>query len=307
MRVVFMGTPAFAVPTLMALAASRKVVAVYTARDRPAGRGLRMEASPVKVAAETAGLPLEQPSSLKDSVALERLRALRPDVVCVAAYGLILPPAVLEVPTHGCVNVHASLLPRWRGAAPIERSILAGDPVTGVSIMLMEEGLDTGPYAAQVAVPVDLATADELREALSETGARLLLDVLADVERGSVEWARQDEAAATYAAKIAAADVALSPSLSVQEASRRVRASGRTAPSHASVNGRAVTVERVSPSSESLTSGQVASGRAGLRLGFADGALTVERIKPAGKSSMEGSEFVRGARLSHDACWGAPE
>lgn len=306
MRVVFMGTPEFAVPSLSALVATQDVVAVYTAPDRPAGRGLRLQASPVKVAAEQAGLDLEQPASLKDPAAVSRLAALRPDVVCVAAYGLILPPAVLAVPTHGCVNVHASLLPRWRGAAPIERAILAGDTVTGVSIMLMDEGLDTGPYAAQLAVPVDDATAGELRVALAQAGARLLSGVLADLARGSVTWMPQDAARATYAAKISAGDVELSPLLCVVDAARRVRASGRTAPSRTVLDGRVMTVEQLSRSDETLAPGRVAFDRSGLRLGFADGSLTVDRLRPAGKSSMGGAEFARGARLADGAFWGSP-
>jgi methionyl-tRNA formyltransferase len=189
MRVVFMGTPDFAVPSLRALAAAHDVLAVYTAPDRPAGRGLHLQPSAVKVAADAMGLDVAQPESFKDVAAVESLTALHPDVLCVAAYGLILPRAALDAPRLGSLNVHASLLPRWRGAAPIERAILAGDDLAGVSIMLMEEGLDTGPFALQVAVPVLEAVAAELRSALAQAGARALLAVLDEMTTGVVSWA----------------------------------------------------------------------------------------------------------------------
>jgi methionyl-tRNA formyltransferase len=305
MRVVFMGTPEFAVPSLEALTAAHDVVAVYTAPDRPAGRGLRLRSSAVGSAAREMGLQLHQPSSLKDPVELTRLGELSPDVICVAAYGSILPPSVLAIPVHGCVNVHASLLPRWRGAAPIERSILAGDATTGVSIMAMEAGLDTGAYAAQSAVPVDDATAGELRVQLAETGARLLLGVLDEIARGSVSWTTQDESLATYAAKITAADVALAPEMSIEEASRRVRASGGTASSRAVIGGRVIIIERISPASDDLPRGGVIADRAGLRLGLADGSVAVDRLRPSGRSSMDGCEFARGARFGENAGWEA--
>ncbi|MDO8916005.1 MAG: methionyl-tRNA formyltransferase [Coriobacteriia bacterium] len=305
MRVVFMGTPPFAVPSLKALAADHDVVAVYTAADRPSGRGLKVTSSAVRCAAEELGLRIEQPSSLRGSAELARLRELRPDVVCVAAYGLILPGDVLTVPAHGSLNVHGSLLPRWRGAAPIERAILAGDAEVGVSIMLMDEGLDTGPYADRLAVPVDGATAEALRQTLAEAGARLLVDVLRRVAGGGVTWVPQDESLASYAPKITAVDVALSPGLTVEEASRRVRASGSSANSRATIDGRTVVVERLTPTSEESTPGSVAASRAGILLGFADGSATLDRLRPSGKSAMDGAEFARGARLGEHAIWGA--
>jgi methionyl-tRNA formyltransferase len=304
MRVVFMGTPEFAVPSLRVLAGAHDVVAVYTAPDRPAGRGLRLRQSAVKQAAEASGLHVVQPSSLNNADEVARLRVFRADVVCVAAYGFILPPDVLALPVHGCVNVHASLLPRWRGAAPIERAILAGDETTGVSIMLMEEGLDTGPYASQAMVSLGEATADDLRGTLAETGARLLSGVIDEIATRTVAWVAQDDESATYAGKITAADVALSPDLSVEAASRRVRASGRTAPSRAAIGGRSVIVERLSRVPEPLAPGSVSATRSALLLGFADGAVLVERLRPSGKSSMDGSDFARGARLEQDASWG---
>jgi methionyl-tRNA formyltransferase len=305
MRVVFMGTPEFAVPSLHALAAEHEVVGVYTAPDRPAGRGLNLRPSPVKVAAVTLGIPVFQPATLRDPSAVETLAALRPDLIAVAAYGLILPPAVLDAPRFGALNVHASLLPRWRGAAPIERAILAGESLVGVSIMRMEEGLDTGPFAMQVVVPAGVASSEELRCTLAEAGARVLMAVIGEVAAGCVVWTSQDESAATYAAKITRADVALSPNLSVAEAIRRVRASGTTASSRAVLDGKAVSVQRLISSGEPVAPGRVFVNEGGLLIGLADGTARVERLTPAGKGPMDGASFARGARLSPDARWEA--
>lgn len=304
MRVVFMGTPEFAVPSLLTLARAHDVVAVYTAPDRPAGRGLRPRASAVKAAAAELGLAVAQPASLRDPSEIAVLAALQPDVVAVAAYGLVLPPAALSVARLGPVNVHASLLPRWRGAAPVERAILAGDELAGVSIMRMEEGLDTGPYALQVAVPVGDATADELRGALADAGARALASVVELMAAATVQWTVQDESRVTYAAKVFSGDVALTPELTVAQASRRVRASGRTAPSRVSLGGGLLTVEALVASSVSVAPGVVVIDRDGLHIGLADGAATLVRVRPAGRASMDGAGYARGARLGPDACWG---
>ena len=233
MKVVFMGTPAFAVESLESLAARHDVVAVYTAPDRPAGRGLALRASDVKIAAGRLGIPVEQPAGLRAEDALERLGAYGPDVIAVAAYGMLLPPAVLGLPRFGCVNVHPSLLPRHRGAAPIERALLEGDEETGVCIMRMDEGLDTGPVASCTRVPVGDADAAHLGSVLARIGARDLLAVIDRLESGDVCWTPQGAEGVTYAAKVSAADVALHPQLTVSQAVRRVRASSRKAPARA--------------------------------------------------------------------------
>jgi len=305
MRVVFMGTPAFAVPSLRALAAVHEVVAVYTAPDRPAGRGLRVQSSPVADAARDLGIRLEQPATFRDPGAVRVLEGFAPDIVAVAAYGSILPPAALSAARLEPLNVHASLLPRWRGAAPIERAILAGDEVTGVSIMRMEAGLDTGPYAMQVAVPVDDADATELRTVLADMGAAALSAVIEQLGRGTAVWATQDESRVTYAAKISAADVMLSPDLRVIEALRRVRASGPNAPSRMLLDGRALVVESLGSSDVAADAGGVVVDRSGVHLGLADGSVTLHRVRPAGKGSMDGAAFARGAHLPADARWGA--
>lgn len=305
MRVVFMGTPGFAVPSLLALAATHQVVAVYTMPDRPAGRGREPKASAVKEAALGLGIPVVQPRTLRDSIAASELESLKPDVVCVAAYGLILPQPVLDIPRFGCVNVHASLLPRWRGAAPIQRAILAGDETTGVSIMRMEAGLDTGPYAAMLETSVDGHTAETLTSLLGILGARALLDVLAALESDGVTWVSQDEAATTYADKVSKADVALEPSLPVLDAWRRVRASTPQAPSRLLIAGTPLTIVAAAPAEEPLARGAVLATKRALLIGLADGALALEQVTPQGRKTMEGAAYARGAALGADAAWSA--
>lgn len=226
MRIVFAGTPDFAVPALKALVGARHdVVAVLTQPDRPAGRGRRLAASPVKDCARALGVDVLQPKSLKDPDTLAGLRRLRPGVVVVAAYGLLLPRDVLSLPAFGCINIHASLLPRWRGAAPIQRAIEAGDRETGVSIMQMEEGLDTGPVLARRAMPIGTRdTAGDVHDRLAVLGAELLLEILEDVERGTAEAMPQDESLATYAPKITGDDTHPDWRRSAVEIERQVRA-----------------------------------------------------------------------------------
>jgi methionyl-tRNA formyltransferase len=307
MRAVFMGTPPFAVPSLRALASAHEVAVVYTRPDRPAGRGREPRPSAVKVAAEELGLTVEQPPSWKDAAAVERLRSLAPDVVCVVAYGAILPKTVLDIPRLGCINVHASLLPRYRGAAPIERAVLAGEPEAGVSVMRMDEGLDTGAVAVVRRVPAAGRSAAELREVLAELGAEALLCAIDDLGAGRVQWQAQDEELATYADKITSEDVALSPGLTAPLLARRVLASGESAVSRAVVAGRLATIEEVEACEDSPGPGRVAADGAGLVLGTIDGGLLVRRLTPAGKRSMSGVDFARGARITSDSTWDAPE
>lgn len=201
MRIIFMGTPDFAVPALRALhGAGHEVVCVYTQPPRAAGRGKKLRPSPVQLAAEELGLPVRSPVSLKSAEAQGQFAALEADAAVVAAYGLILPQAVLDAPAHGCINIHASLLPRWRGAAPIHRAIMAGDTETGITIMQMEAGLDTGPMLHKVATPIGRKTTGELTEELSEMGAAAITAVLADL--AAFPPALQDDTAALYAPKI---------------------------------------------------------------------------------------------------------
>lgn len=300
MRVVFMGTPAFAVPSLQALSRRFEVVTAVTRQDRASGRGSALRPSEVKVAAGCLGIPVWQPPTLRGDAA-EHIRELRPDVVCVAAFGMLLPPEILAIPRYGCVNVHASLLPRFRGAAPVQRAILEGVAETGVSIMLMEEGLDTGPYALQVPVAVGEAYASELESALADAGAAALVAVLEALP--AVSWTPQDESCATYAAKITKDDVALLPELGVAEAFARVRAATRRAPARACLGDREITVVRVHPSEAGTAPGGVCVANGLPVLGFQDGGLVLDVVRPAGKADMPGDAWARGAHLDEGVCW----
>lgn len=303
MRVVFMGTPDFAVPALEALLARNDVVAVY-ARPGSSGRSRRKTPSPVALRAQQAGIPVEHPSTLRSEETLEGLRAWRPDVIVVAAYGLILPPAALALPPLGCVNIHASLLPRWRGAAPIQRAILAGDDVTGVTIMRMEEGLDTGPWCEQRTVSIDEKTTADLTAELAEVGARALMEALPRISDGSVRWVAQDDARATYADKVTSVDVSLEPSLTVDEALRRVRASNASARSRVRLAGRELTLLAADRSPARLEPGSASCVNA-LELGLADGAVRLDSVVPEGRGAMDAAAFVRGARLPETCTWTA--
>jgi methionyl-tRNA formyltransferase len=298
-----MGTPSFAVPILERLAEVHDVVAVYTRPDAASGRGRTLLPPPVKVVARRLGIPVRQPASLRTEQAALEIAGDEPAVIVVAAYGLILPPSVLSIPEHGCVNVHASLLPRHRGAAPVHRAILEGDPVAGVSIMLMEEGLDTGPYALQRSLDVDELDADTLTERLAQIGAEALIDVLERIENGTAVWTPQSEALATYAAKVTKDDVALEPTLSANVAARRVRASSHQAASRIVVDGVDLAVIHVIPSAENVPVGIARRVRGGLLLGLADGVLLVDRLRPAGKAEIDGAAWANGSRLSTDTTW----
>lgn len=300
-----MGTPSFAVPSLSALAESHEVVGVYTRPDAVSGRGSGLRPSPVKERAVELGLTLRQPTTLRDTSEHEALRALEADICVVAAYGLILPPGVLDAPRLGCVNVHASLLPRWRGAAPVQRAILAGDRQTGVSIMRMEEGLDTGPFCVVRTVEVDEKSSEELTAELAREGASALLDALDRIGEGVCVWQEQDDASATYAEKVSKADVAPYPTLGAMDAVRRVRASSAQAPARVIVDGRRLTVLHAGLVDLPLGVGAVAVTRSGIALGFEDGAIEVTELKPDGKGAMRASDWARGARVTDGASWGA--
>ena len=225
MRVAFAGTPEFAVPTLQALMKSpHQLVGVLTQPDRPRGRGQRLSPSPVKAAVE-ASIPVAQPPTLKDSAGRAPLLGWRPDVLVVVAYGLILPKAVLEIPRLGCVNVHASLLPRWRGAAPVERALLAGDETSGVTIMLMDEGLDTGPILLQQAIAIDSRdTGASLRGKLADLGAPLLLQALQALAEGAVQPRPQPAEGITYARKLEKREAPIDWRRPAVEIERQIRA-----------------------------------------------------------------------------------
>lgn len=226
MRVAFAGTPEFALPALHALAQSHhQIVGVLTQPDRPKGRGRQLTASPVKQAAEKLGLPVAQPVTLRNAAGRAELEQWQPEVLVVVAYGLILPPEVLSLPRLGCVNIHASLLPRWRGAAPIQRALLAGDATTGVTIMQMDAGLDTGPILLQREVPIGPEdTSGTLHDRLASLGATALLEALEGLQRGTLQARPQPSEGATYAAKIDKAEARIDWNAGADEIGRKVRA-----------------------------------------------------------------------------------
>ena len=249
MRVIFAGTPRFAAEALRAIiAGGHDVPLVLTQPDRPAGRGMQMAMSDVKRLAMEAGIAVEQPVSLRSDAAVETLRRVDAQVMVVAAYGLILPPAVLGLYPHGCINIHASLLPRWRGAAPIQRAILAGDARTGVCIMQMEAGLDTGPVLRSESLKIAPdETAGTLHDRLTELGSRLVLEVLRDLAVGPVPAVPQDDAAATYAAKIVRSEAALDFSRAAAALDRQVRAFNPYPGASTTLGGETIKIWRAQP------------------------------------------------------------
>lgn len=315
MRIVYLGTPASSAVVLRALADSPKhqVVGVYTRPDAVRGRGKQLVPSPVKESALERGLVVFEPKTLRDPAAQEGIAALEPDAICVAAFGAILPPEVLSIPRFGCLNVHSSLLPRWRGAAPVQRAILAGDETTGVSVMRMEAGLDTGDYCLERSVEVGDKTAEELTLELAGLGAQALLEALDLVEDGTVEWIRQDESKATYAAKIAKGELDLSPDDASALLVRKVRASGGSHPARTQVAGRASTVLELAPLdeeaqmlAEGMGPGEVRFAAKRLFLGCSDGAVEVLSLKPDGKKPMGAQAFAAGIQgiKQRGSTWG---
>ena len=290
MRIVFMGTPAFAVPTLLAMhEAGHDIAAAYTQPPRPAGRGKQERKSPVQLAAEKLGIPVCHPASLRDLDTQADFLAHEAELGVVVAYGLILPKAILEAPSRGCLNVHASLLPHWRGAAPIQRAILAGDHVTGVTIMRMEEGLDTGPMLATARVPIEDKTAGELTDELAEIGARLLVETVADLDRLE---ARPQPPGATYAEKIAKLEARLDWDKPAERLEREVRAFAPFPGSWFELDGERIKVLRARVIGVNGAPGTVLDAE--LTIACGDAALRPILVQPAGKQPMEAEAFLRG-------------
>ena len=291
MRIVFMGTPAFAVPTLAALVeAGHEVTAAYTQPPRPAGRGKRLQPSAVQLAAEARGIAVRSPRSLRSAEAQAELAAFAPEIAVVAAYGLILPQAVLDIPPRGCLNVHASLLPRWRGAAPIQRAIMAGDTVTGVTIMRMEAGLDTGPMLATARTPVDDKTAGELTAELAEIGARLMVDVLHDLP--ALEAVPQDDLDATHAPKIDKGEARIDWTGDAEALERQVRGLAPFPGAWFELDGERIKVLKAQVVAREGKPGTTLDDALTIGCGYA--ALRPTRVQRAGKPAMEVEAFLRG-------------
>jgi methionyl-tRNA formyltransferase len=299
LRLAFAGTPAFAVPALEALhAAGHDLVGVWTQPDRPAGRGRQLAASPVKDRALALGLAVHQPESFKDPAAVEALRAAAPDAFVVVAYGLILPRAVLAVPRLGCFNIHASLLPRWRGAAPIQRALLAGDAETGVCIMRMEAGLDTGPVLTRVATPIGAhETAGELHDRLAALGATACVAALADLAAGRAQETVQDHAAATYAHKLDKAEARLDWTRSAAELDRQVRAFDPWPIAETRWQGRTLRVWRAAPCAapgRASAGTVVQAGRDGIVVNCGADALAITRAQLPGGKVLDAAQLTAG-------------
>lgn len=299
MNIVFMGTPEFAATILDDLVQQYEIAAVYTRPDAVRGRGKNLVSSAVKLIAEREGIPVQTPQSLKDAEAIKQLRSYKPDVICVAAYGALLPQEVLDIPRYGCLNVHASLLPRWRGAAPIERAILAGDKETGVCIMRMEEGLDTGDYSIVRTAWIEDKTSEELSDELANLGSHALMTALIHLEQGAAEWMTQDEELATYASKIAKHELNISLTDSAEIISRKVRASSEPHPSRCIIADRSVTLIKVcevenAEEFSGLDAGQVTLSQKKLLMGVQGGVLEIAEVKPDGKKTMDGTSFAAG-------------
>lgn len=297
-RVVFMGSPEFALPTLDALAKNYRVVGVVTQPDRPAGRGKNLKPPPIKTLANMLGIEVIQPERLRETVALDKLASWRPDVIVVAAFGQILRANVLSLPEYGCINVHASLLPRWRGAAPIQAAILAGDSATGVTIMKMDAGIDTGAILSQEQIAINPRdTAGVLSDNLAMTGARLLLQTLPGYLNGEIQAVSQDENLATYARMLKKEDGELKFDQSAVQLERLVRAFQPWPGAFFNVQGEMLKVLQARTVNNHALDVHQRGVVDGLpAVGTAEGTLVLMRVQPAGKKPMPGDVFLRGAR-----------
>jgi len=296
MRVVFAGTPDFSVPILQVLLDSRHSVAgVYTQPDRPAGRGRKLIPGPVKQLGLQYDIPVFQPTSLKDAAAQQELANLNPDLMVVVAYGLILPQAVLDLPTRGCVNLHASLLPRWRGAAPIQRAILAGDRESGVCLMQMEAGLDSGPVLAEVRTDIDSEeTGGSLHDRLSRLAADLLARHLDDLEKGNLKPGIQDESRVTYAAKLQKSEAVIDWQLDAGQLERQVRAFNPWPVAQTRFQGQVLRVWRAkSVECAGGTAGMIVSAdKQGIDVACGKGCLRLLEIQLPGGKRLSAADFL---------------
>lgn len=308
LRVVFAGTAPFAVPSLHALrAAGHTVAAVYTQPDRPAGRGRQLTGSAVKQAAREAGLDVHQPVSLRGAQAAAALAAHAPDLLVVVAYGLILPPAILELPRLGALNVHGSLLPRWRGAAPVERALMAGDAETGVCIMQMDAGLDTGPVFLACPEPIRPDdTAGSLRERLAARGAEALVTVVAALEAGTARARPQAEQGACYAAKIDKHETQLDWRQPAPVLERAVRAFAPAPLAWTRWRGQRLRIGAAALGNGAGPPGQVlAADASGIEVACGEGSLRITALQPEGKRMLTAREFLAGRALTAGEVFGA--
>ena len=307
MHIIFAGTPEFARVALTALhAAGHTVAAVLTQPDRPAGRGMKLKASPVKQEALRLGLPVLQPASLKTPEAQDALSALNADLMVVAAYGLILPQTVLDIPRHGCLNIHASLLPRWRGAAPIQRAILAGDAQTGITIMQMDAGLDTGAMLQRNAIPIAPDdTGASLHDKLATLGGQTIIAVLDQMSKGALAPIPQPDEGACYATKISKAEATLDFNRPATELARAVRAYNPAPGATTQLHGTLLKIWSAHVTDHCGVPGKViAAGAHGIVVACGEGALCITEVQPAGGKRQSVSQFLAGHPLSSNTQFG---
>ena len=306
MRILFMGTPDFAKTALLAINEkyNGQVVGVVTRQDTPKNRGHVMTPPPVKVAALDAGIPVYQPTNLKEENFREILEEMKPDIIVVAAYGKILPPYVLEYPRFGCVNIHASLLPKYRGAAPIQRAILAGEKEIGVTIMKMAEGLDTGDMYTKAAFDATEGNFEQIHDKLADLGAKLVLETMEALENGTAIAEPQDDALSTYAAKIEKADRILDFNASAADIVNKIRAFSPAPGAEAKLPSGVVkitsaTLVHEAPTGEAGTVAALSAKGAGLLIvNGTDAKIRIERLIPQGKKEMSAGDFIRGRRIT---------
>lgn len=309
MNLVFLGTPEFAVPSLKALLADDLYIScVITRPDAIRKRGKELSPSPVKEVAQAHGIPILETNRITPGIC-EQIEELRPDLAVVVAFGALLPSEFLSIPAKGTINVHASLLPRWRGAAPIERALLAGDSETGVSIMRVEEGLDSGPYCSQASTPIADKSAEKLTEELANLGAKLLIQAVEEIKSGRVQWIEQDTKQVTLAPMISKEEMFLSPGKTIRENLRIIQASSRRAPAKLDllfedgknirmrvVQAREEALVKIEPFEVSIQDNRILFGANG-------GAFEGIRLVPEGKKEMSGEAFVRGLSNTQNLRW----
>ncbi len=308
MKIIFAGTPEFAVPALAALiAAGHEIVMVLTQPDRPAGRGMKLKASPVKLLAEQHGLTVFQPASLKDPLAQARIADTQADAMIVAAYGLIIPDATLHATRFGCYNIHASLLPRWRGAAPIHRSLLAGDQTTGVTIMEVVAALDAGAMVSRGVLPITATdTTQSLHDALSHLGARLMVEAMASLEKnGALAATPQDESLVTYAHKLDKAEAAIDWHQSALAISRQVRAFNPFPVAQSQLKGQVCRIWMALAEAGQAAPGEIVAVQDGITVGCGEGLLRITELQAPGGKRLPAQAFVQGHNLQAGDCFTA--
>jgi methionyl-tRNA formyltransferase len=305
LRLIFMGTPDFSVPTLLELVANgHEIAAVYTRAPKPGGRGMKLQPTPVEVEARRLGIPVLTPKTLKTPEALEEFRAHEADAAVVVAYGMILPQAILDAPKLGCYNLHASLLPRWRGAAPINRAIMAGDAESGVMVMKMDVGLDTGDVAMAERLPItDAMTASDLHDALAPLGAELMVRAMAALERDALKLSKQSEEGVTHAAKIDKAEARIDWNKPAREVLRHAHGLSPFPGAWSEISGGG-DAARVKILRCELAKGAGAPGAVlddQLTIACGEGAIRIVELQRAGKAPMKAADFLRGTPLKPPA------